>query len=478
MSAGRKLLKDASLIFFMGLLASGFGYLIRMVLSRQLTLEEYGLFWAVFTFVMFFSIFRDFGLSQSLAKFIPQFLVKKEYDKIKTSIVFVLFVNLVVSLFIAIVLFLLSNFLILNYFRSELARPILYILLGYFVFHNLYVVLIQTFMGFQKSKVYSVHLLLTNFFVLFGLIIFSSFGIISPAISYLLATGLGLCIFSIILFKHFNFSKYSYKFKGELGSNLFSHGLPILLASLGYVVIGQIDVLMLTYFRTLSEVGIYNVVLPTAMILVTLGSSMALALLPLVSKYWIQKKFNELRELVYEIHKKAFLIIVPVSLVVFVFSDLFLKILFGVEFIGGSLPLKILIIGAILFSLASINSSILAAIGKPNIITKIITFVMCLNIVLNLTLIPMYGMVGAALSTSISYLFVLLFTSFSIRKYLGSKIPIYDWLKIFFSGIVMISVMNFIKGILILNIFLETFFVLLIGGLVYLGLIKISVNFK
>ena len=95
MSRERKLLFDASLVFVMGLLAAIFGYLIRVILSRQLSLEEFGLFYAVFTFVSFFIVFRDFGLGQALAKFIPQFLVKKEYGKIKASIKFAFFINLI-----------------------------------------------------------------------------------------------------------------------------------------------------------------------------------------------------------------------------------------------------------------------------------------------------------------------------------------------------------------------------------------------
>ena len=119
MSRERKLLFDASLVFVMGIFAAIFGYLIRVVLSRQLSLEEFGLFYAVFTFVSFFIVFRDFGLSQALVKFIPQFLVKKEYGKIKSSIKFAFSVNLLMGMIFAVFFIIFSDYLAINYFKNE-----------------------------------------------------------------------------------------------------------------------------------------------------------------------------------------------------------------------------------------------------------------------------------------------------------------------------------------------------------------------
>ena len=105
MRSGKKLISDAALVFVIGILASTIGYFIRVILSKQLDLQQFGVFYAVFTFVGFFSIFRDFGLSQALTKFIPQFIVKKEYNKVSSSVKFVLLVNLIVSTLIFLIFF-------------------------------------------------------------------------------------------------------------------------------------------------------------------------------------------------------------------------------------------------------------------------------------------------------------------------------------------------------------------------------------
>ena len=478
MNRGRKLLFDASLVFIMGLLASGLGYLIRIILSRRLTLEEYGLFWGIFSFVSFISIFSDFGLRQSLTKFIPEFMVRKEYGKIKKSIKFVFVVNIVTSLVIALTLYLMSDFLVENYFKNEMAKPVLLILLGYFVFEGLFILLGYVFLGLQNSKIYSLRLFFINFFVLIGLIIFSDFDFLSPSISYLFSVIVGFFLFLFLFFKKYNFFKYSDNNNNDSNNNylkrrLLNYGFPLLLSSLGYIVIGKIDILMLIYFKSLAEVGIYETVLPTAIILVTIGSSLATVILPFVSEQWSKGNKEHLKELMFNIYQKAFLIIIHVSLIVFFFSTSILQILFGREFIIGDLALKILIIGTIFFSLAVINNNVLAAIGKPKIVTKIISLVMVINIILNLFLIPIFGIVGAAITTSISYLITLVLSIVELKKYLFIKIPFINWIKIVFASGLMMVVMFLVKNSLNFNIFLEIPIILLIGVIIYLLSIKL-----
>jgi stage V sporulation protein B len=473
MTRNTKLVFDAVLIFVMGVLAYALGYLIRVILSRQLGLEELGLFYAVFTFVSFFLVLKELGTGYSLRKFIPEFLVRKEYGRIKSSLKFVFSINLGVSLTLALLFILLSEFLTANYFRNELARPLLIILSIFFVIYALYGTLISVFVGFQRSKLYSMDMFFINFMVLIGILVFSRFGILAPAIAYLAAASIGLAFGVFLFLRIFNYFKYKENLSGMLKKRLFKYGFPLLLASIGFVVIAQIDTLMLTSFRTLEEVGVYNVILPTAMLLVGLGGSLALALLPFVSEYWASKKYEELINIIKIIYKNAFIIIVPLSLIVFAFSDVILRVLFGAEFVVGSVALKILTIGMIFFSVATINNSILSAIGRPKIVTKIVLFATIFNIFLNLILIPLFGIMGAAISTSIAYFLVLVMSSYNIGRFVKIKLPLFSWLKTFFSGGVFIWIVFFLRNLFDVYNILWFVFVLFLGGVVYLALIFI-----
>lgn len=471
MARGKKLILDAILVFFVGFLAYFLGYFIRITLSRQLSLEEFGLFYAVFTFVSFFLVIRDFGTDYSLRKFIPEFLVNKQYGRIKSSVKFVLLINFVVTLVISLFFILFSDFLVKNYFGIADAKPMLFVLSAFFILYSLYGTFISVFFGFQKSRLYSLDIFLVNFFVLIGVFVFSKYGVLAPAIAYLISVTICL-IFGVVMFlKIFSYFKYEDDFSGKLKKKLINYGFPLLLAAIGFTVIAQIDTLMLTSFRTLEEVGIYNVVLPTAMLLISLGSSLALVMLPFVSEYWASKKFEELSKIIKNIYKNIFVIVVPLSLIVFTFSDSILKYLFGEEFIVGSLSLQILSIGMILFSVATINNSIISAVGRPRLVTKFVLIAAILNVFLNLALIPSFGINGAAIATSMAYLAVLIMSSKRVGKFVNVNLPFFDWIKTFISGGIFVGVVFYLRTLIEVNNIFEFAFILFLGGIVYLILI-------
>ncbi|HII88805.1 TPA: oligosaccharide flippase family protein, partial [Candidatus Woesearchaeota archaeon] len=73
-----------SLAIFIGAVLSGFAaYATRMVLTRALSVTEYGLFYGVFSFFCFFFLFLGFGLSPPLLKYVAGFYAEKKKKEIK-----------------------------------------------------------------------------------------------------------------------------------------------------------------------------------------------------------------------------------------------------------------------------------------------------------------------------------------------------------------------------------------------------------
>ena len=62
----KKAIKGAGITLIMSILAAVVAYVTRIILARNLGPYEYGLFSAVFTFIIFLLFFRDLGLRQSL----------------------------------------------------------------------------------------------------------------------------------------------------------------------------------------------------------------------------------------------------------------------------------------------------------------------------------------------------------------------------------------------------------------------------
>ena len=115
MSYLKKAGRGIGVIFAMNAVAYLLAYFTRLILARELGPADYGLFYAVFTFVIFFLFFRDLGLNQAMTKYITEFRVKNNYNRIKSAIFAVLGSQVLSSLFFSAVFFFAADFLILAF---------------------------------------------------------------------------------------------------------------------------------------------------------------------------------------------------------------------------------------------------------------------------------------------------------------------------------------------------------------------------
>ena len=134
----RKALVGATLIFVMNALANLLAFTTKIILARNLSITEYGLFYAVFNLVMFLLFFRDLGLGQALVKYIAEYRVNKKYQDIATSIKSVITFQVLSSLFFAAIFWIFADKLASSYFQIDSAALILRFLIVYVIFSILF----------------------------------------------------------------------------------------------------------------------------------------------------------------------------------------------------------------------------------------------------------------------------------------------------------------------------------------------------
>ena len=141
-------------------------YLLRLLLAENLSISEFGLVYAIIVLFAFFSIFQHLGLNSALTKYIAEFKVENNFKKIKSAIGMVVIIQLLSSFIIALMFFLLSDYLAINYFK--IAGAALYIKI-YSVVLFISPLLISArsiFQGFQNIKYFSLTDFLKMFLVL------------------------------------------------------------------------------------------------------------------------------------------------------------------------------------------------------------------------------------------------------------------------------------------------------------------------
>jgi len=464
----QKSMRNVAIIFVLTGLAGLVGYILRVILARNLGVEEYGLFFAVFVFVNFFNVIRDLGFNSALIKFISEYNAKKQPSKMKSVLMMILSFKLAITSVLIVVLFFLSGYLAQHYFRNSLAGPILKLLLIMLFFENFYIVAMNTFKGMQNMfMAFMMDLVKITYLTITVLLLFYfDLGIFSPAIAYMTVFIVMSAVFCTMLARY-PFFKEKTEFSSSIFKKILMFSIPATFTVAATKIVSDLDTLMLTYMDTLAAVGIYQVVLPTALLFIMFSDAISEVLFPLSSELYAKNEKEKLASGIREIHKYLFLITLPVFFALVLYSKELIGAVFGAEYALGYVAFQFLLTGILFMTLAKINTIVLTGIGMPQKVTLMVIYSAVLNFALNLVLIPLFSINGAAIATAASYMLVFGFSFYEIRKAVKFKIPVMDWGKTMFAGLCFLLIAILLKNAVDINIWLEVIFVSFAAFLVY-----------
>jgi len=475
MSYTKLAVKGASTVFIISVLAAFLGYVVRLILARNLTIEDFGLFYSVFAFLGMFGVFKSIGFDRALTKFIPEFMHKKKYDQIKSSIIYVSAIQLLTNTIVIIGIYSLSGYLSQSFFRSPQADIVLKLMAIAFFFDSFVLVLQFAFQGFKKMTYFAsidvVRMLLIIAIILAGITM--NYGILTPVAAYVITPIIIISVFGFIFLRRIfpRFLKSKFTYEGKLIRKISRYSIFVMASGVGIVILGYTDTMLLTYFSGLASVALYNVALPTAKVLMYFPRSIAGILLPLTSELWVKKENALIKEGIESLYKYTMIVILPLALVMLSFSDLLIKVLYGKDYVLASSALEILSIGMIFAVLYVINISFFSGIGKPEINSIIVYSAALLNLTADFIMIPLFGIVGAAISTTASYFTMMTIGLIKIRRYIKIDFPVKIWGKTVIAGIIFVIVISLLKRFISLNVWIESALILIISGLIYLFLL-------
>lgn len=465
----------AFIVLALSLVAAFLGYVARVLLARNLSIEEFGLFYAVFSFLTLIEVFKSFGFDKSLIKFIPEFIQKKQINFIKSSMLYVAAVQLITNLIIILFVYLFADYLAIHYFKSPQAGFVLKLMTIAFFLDSFVLTLKFTFQGFRKMSYFSsvdiVRMTLITAIILIGFKL--NYGILSPVMAYAITPLILIFIFGILLVKKVfrEFFTARFAFDKKLFKKMSHYSFYIILGSTGIITMGSLDTVMLTYFAGLTSVALYSVALPTTRVLSYFTQPVAEILFPMTSELWTAKKFSILKAGIEALYKYTFIVILPMALLLFSFADLIINVFFGERFLAAASAMRILSFGMVFVALSSVCGNFFAGIGKPQISTKMVWYGAVSNFAGNLILIPRFDIIGAAVATTLSFFIRMLTGLTRIRNFIDVNLPLKIWAKTLLAGLIFVLVITLLKKVIILNVWLETFIILGISGLAYVAML-------
>ncbi len=445
-----KSLTKGALVILVGTFASKFlTYVYRLIIARIGT-KEYGVVSLALAIAGFLTMISLFGLDIGVFRYVSYYLGKKDFKKIKQTLIFSSKFNLFLSLTLSFLLFILSDPIAVHIFKTKQLGIILKIISFMIPFDTLRTVFLRVIRGFKlvKYEVYSQHIGESITKILFTILfIYMGLNVYGAALAYVLSIFFSFLL--VIFFFHQKISSFiSIKLTSNegIGRELLLYSWPLLLTGLLSMFLSWTDTLMIGFFRDAASVGVYNSALPTAHLTTALSKSMVVVFLPVISLLYVKRKLSEFENVFNTMFRWILAITILPTLLFVIFPKQILYIFFGESYAAGKAALAILSICFFISNFSDMPRDILLLVKK----TKTIFFVnfigVILNIILNVILIPIYGINGAAFSTGFSFVLITLLYYLLIYKEMPIKmLPIINCCKIFFSAAIVGFIVYLIK---------------------------------
>lgn len=197
-----------------------------------------------------------------------------------------------------------------------------------------------------------------------------------------------------------------------------SVSLPLLLVTGFFVVLRQTDIIMVGSMLGTAPAGIYGSAVRVAALVHFGLTAVNAGLAPIVSQLHTQGRSDELQGVVSLGARLIFGFTLVVGAGVIVGAPWVLRI-FGEEFVVGTTALRVLIASQVVNSLAGPVGLLMAMTGHQREAARVIGGTAALNVLLNAALIPPFGIVGAAVATTLSTVVWNVTLVWRVRKLLG-----------------------------------------------------------
>lgn len=447
------IIKNAGLVI-LGLVAlKVVGFLYNVFVVRRLGDDRMGQYATVLAFVGIFQIFAELGVTQHVMREIAR-------DRSKVSRYFW---NLVaIRLALALVSLVTIPFLAARFGYSGDVFIGIGIYTTSFLLSAVGVPLSTVLTAFEKLGHVTLLDVITQVVVisLGTAFLFGGLGFIWLIIGNLISLMVHILL-AIIFIRRVGISGFNFHIEPLTWLPLIRAGLPFGIISLMLSLAYSIDTVILSKFVSPAEVGWYGVAYNLVFSLMLFMNGFKAAIVPTLSRVYT-KDMDQVKRWYRWSMRFLWLFSLPVAVGGFVLSYSLITWLYTTEFLPSGLAFQILVWDFPFVVVAAFAGNMTTITNEERSAARIYSVNTCLNVILNLILIPRFGLIGAALVTVLTDAvsaaqFLILFW----RK-LGE--PFLSFHQ--FSGTVMAA---FLMGWIIWPIRkMPLFFVIFIGALAYL----------
>lgn len=395
-------------------------YGVQVLLARWMGASEYGIYEFAIALATFLSSLASLGLPNAALRFIPEYRVKEDWQRLQGIIWGSWRYVIVSSLLVAIV-----GSLVVWIWQRSWELPWITLLLG------VWMVPLFALVRHQLEMARAIRRLVLAYFpslVAFPLLVAAGTFVWQqmhadpltnvPAIAIAMASLLAIASVQLWWFRRQIPLPSSVDSPIYERRTWFSVSFPILLAEGAMLVLNQTDILMLGAIAGSFSVGIYGAAVKTSGWVTFVLMSVNAISAPTFAALYTDKNYRDLQTLVSTAARWMFFPSFGIALCLVLFSNQVLG-LFGEEFLAAKGAMVVLILGQLVNVGAGSVGYLMQMTGHQNQCAMVFGSCAGMNVVLNVILIPTLGVLGAAIATAFTRSLWNIWLHQLVVKYIG-----------------------------------------------------------
>ena len=439
------------------------------ILTKALGSSQYGVWALIFTAVSLITPFAGLSFSISIIRFLA---AEKDPDRISEDFLSAFSLVLLSGFIFSWLFFLSSQFIATSILKD--ASSLLYLRLGsvLILLNSTFPLILSFFRRGNRIGIFNflnlglsvLQLVLTILFIRLG---YGLQGVIEAAI--LSAAILNIIGISMI-FKEIGFRRPKI-------SNMKAYltwGFPMTPNAAIQWIINASDRYIVNYFRGVSAAGVYNAADGIGGYASFAIMPMGIVLYPVISKTYDEGNRDECRKYFQYSFKYLMMLTIPAAMGLSILAKPLLRILTTSAFLSGSSVLALATLGALVSSVFQIGIYVIHLVGKTQITLRLLAIAAVVNVVMNIILVPLMGIEGAALASVTAYAVLGGLTLIITRRYLKFDLNLSFLVKSVLSSGFMALCIWLINPQSILMVFIS----IIAGIIIYFGVLILVKGFS
>lgn len=288
-----QLVRRLTLVFMGNLFAAGLGFLAVLIISRELTVSDFGLFNMAISIILIASHLASLGMDTGMIKFASSYLRVKKTAEATQVLRLTLLVRVIISFIVTVIIYNTAELLSIKVFHYPSLTPLLKLAaFGILAISTLNYLrsALYAYQLFKKSIILQLSVDFGKFFTVIVLILFLRMNVFTAVATFafipLLGVLLGLGQLRRKLFSEREPTQ-------NLFSRLFSYSKWVFVSNTCRLTLPYVGIFMLAQMLSSEAAGIYGLALGLTYIFPILIGSLRAVLLPEISRFREMKEFKK-----------------------------------------------------------------------------------------------------------------------------------------------------------------------------------------